>query len=131
LPPAPQIFHGRETELSDILKLFGNQTPRIAISGPGGMGKTSLAKAVLHHPQIIQKFEQLRFFVACDSASTTAGLVSVIGAHLGLNQGRDLTRPIIQFFSRNPGSLLTLDNLETAWDPIEGRGEVEEFLSLL
>ncbi|KAJ7857928.1 hypothetical protein B0H14DRAFT_3637440, partial [Mycena olivaceomarginata] len=31
LPPEPKIFHGRESELSDILHLFKNGIPRIAI----------------------------------------------------------------------------------------------------
>ncbi|KAJ7099033.1 hypothetical protein C8R43DRAFT_1141459 [Mycena crocata] len=131
LPSQPKIFHGRESELADILNLFKEKSPRIAILGPGGMGKTSLAKAVLHHPQVKEKFDQHRYFVACDSVSTKAELVSLIGAHLGLKPGKDLTSPIIQFLSRNPASLLTLDNLETVWDPIESRRDVEEFLSLL
>ncbi|KAJ7099029.1 hypothetical protein C8R43DRAFT_964197 [Mycena crocata] len=128
---SPKIFHGRESELADIINLFGEKSPRIAILGPGGMGKTSLAKAALHHAQILAKFNQHRYFVACDSVSTKAELVSLIGVHLGLKPGKDLTSPIIQFLSRNPASLLILDNLETVWDPIESRRDVEEFLSLL
>ncbi|KAJ7114649.1 P-loop containing nucleoside triphosphate hydrolase protein, partial [Mycena crocata] len=130
LPSEPKIFHGRESELADILNLLNKKTSRIAILGPGGMGKTSLAKAVLHHPQIREKFHQDRYFVACDSTTTKAELVALIGAHLGLKPGRDITGPIIEFLSINP-CLLILDNLETAWDPIESRRDVEDFLSML
>jgi hypothetical protein len=42
LPSEPKIFHGRDSELSDILHLFSQGTPRIAILGAGGMGKTNL-----------------------------------------------------------------------------------------
>ncbi|KAF8201225.1 hypothetical protein K438DRAFT_1758513 [Mycena galopus ATCC 62051] len=35
LPSEPKIFHGRETELLEILKLFHLGTPRIAILGAG------------------------------------------------------------------------------------------------
>ncbi|KAJ7090951.1 hypothetical protein C8R43DRAFT_964758 [Mycena crocata] len=52
LPPEPKIFHGRQSEISEILSLFTQETVAIAILGPGGMGKTSLAKAILHHPDI-------------------------------------------------------------------------------
>ncbi|KAJ7114644.1 hypothetical protein C8R43DRAFT_961257 [Mycena crocata] len=131
LPSKPKIFHGRESELSDILELLEKKAPRIAILGPGGMGKTTLAKAVLHEPEIQEKFGQHRYFVACDAVSTKAELVSLVGIHLGLKPEKDLIRPIIRFLSSNPACLLILDNLETVWDPLESRRDVEEFLSLL
>ncbi|KAJ7795290.1 hypothetical protein B0H14DRAFT_2249997, partial [Mycena olivaceomarginata] len=43
----------------------------------------------------------------------------------------DLTRPVIQYFSRKPPCLLILDNLETPWEPIQSRNGVEEFLPSL
>ena len=52
LPSMPHIFNGRESELADILRLLTQGAPRIEILGAGGMGKTSLARAVLHHPEI-------------------------------------------------------------------------------
>ncbi|KAJ7850834.1 hypothetical protein B0H13DRAFT_1582448, partial [Mycena leptocephala] len=104
---------------------------RIAILGAGGMGKTSLARAVLHHTEITERYNQYRFFVACDSASTQVELAALIGAHVGLKPGKDITRPVIQYFSSSSDSLLILDNLETLWEPVECRGKIEEFLSLL
>jgi GTPase SAR1 family protein len=64
LPSEPEIFHGRETELTKILGLFSQGNPRIAILGAGGMGKTSLARAVIHHTEVIQLYGQYRHFVA-------------------------------------------------------------------
>ncbi|KAJ6600466.1 P-loop containing nucleoside triphosphate hydrolase protein, partial [Mycena vulgaris] len=124
-------FYGRKSEISAILDIFCRETPRIAVLGGGGMGKTSLAKAILHHPEITAKYEQHSVFVACDTTSTILQLAALIGAHIGLNPGKDLTRPVIQYFSRNPPSLLVLDNLETIWEPTESREEVERFLALL
>ncbi|KAJ6469927.1 hypothetical protein C8R45DRAFT_1166446, partial [Mycena sanguinolenta] len=43
----------------------------------------------------------------------------------------DLTKAVIQYFTRKSSCLLILDNLETVWEPIQSRSEVEEFLSLL
>ncbi|KAJ7812594.1 hypothetical protein B0H13DRAFT_1926066 [Mycena leptocephala] len=120
LPSEPKIFHGRESELSDILSLFNQGSPRIAILGGGGMGKTSLARAVIHHIEIAGRYEQQRFFVACDSAATQVELAALIGTHLGLKPGQDLT-----------SHLLILDNLETLWEPMESRANIEKFLSLL
>ncbi|KAJ7877661.1 P-loop containing nucleoside triphosphate hydrolase protein [Mycena leptocephala] len=131
LPSEPKIFHGRNSELSDILHLFNQGTPRIAILGAGGMGKTSLARAIIHHTEITERYNQHRFFIACDSAATQVELAALIGAHVGLKPGKDLTRPVIQYFSSSSNSLLILDNLETLWEPVESRGKIQEFLSLL
>jgi GTPase SAR1 family protein len=131
LPSEPKIFHGRGAELSDILLLFSQRTPRIAILGAGGMGKTSLARAIIHHTEITKRYNRHRFFVACDLAATQVELAALIGAHVGLKPGKDLTHPIIQYFSSSLDSLLILDNLETLWEPVESRGKIEEFLSLL
>ncbi|KAF7334985.1 ATPase-AAA-core domain-containing protein [Mycena venus] len=131
LPSEPKIFHGRESELSNIVKLLGGEAPRIAILGTGGMGKTSLARAVLHHPETTAKYTQHRYFVACDSATSKVELAALIGAHLGLKPSKDLTGAVVKFFVTAPLSLLILDNLETVWEPMECRHDIEEFLSLL
>ncbi|KAJ6470462.1 P-loop containing nucleoside triphosphate hydrolase protein, partial [Mycena sanguinolenta] len=130
LPSKPKIFHGRETEVESIMKILSQQSPRIAILGGGGMGKTSLARAVLHNPETSAKFEE-RYFVSAEAATTSIELAALIGLHVGLNPGKDLTKLVIQFFSRKPSCLLILDNLEAVWEPFQSRGEVEEFFSLL
>ncbi|KAJ7030228.1 P-loop containing nucleoside triphosphate hydrolase protein, partial [Mycena alexandri] len=131
LPAEPKIFHGRNSELTDILNLFRQGTPRIAILGAGGMGKTSLARIVVHHQEITTKYHGNRFFVTCDTASSKPELAGLIGAHIGLKPGEDLTRAVLQYFSSSPPSLLILDNLETVWEATKFREEIEEFLSLL
>ncbi|KAJ7933214.1 hypothetical protein B0H13DRAFT_1592454 [Mycena leptocephala] len=131
LPSEPKIFHGRESELSDILHLFIQESPRVAILGAGGIDKTSLARAVIHHTDIAVRYEQQRFFVGCDSAASQVELAALIGVHLGLKPGEDLTHPVIQHFFSSAQSLLILDNLETLWEPTESRASIEEFLSLL
>lgn len=93
LPSKPQIFHGRDSELEDIRNLLTSQCARVAILGAGGMGKTSLARSALHHHDVASKYEQ-RFFVACDSATTSIQLAALIGSHLGLEPQKDHTYPI-------------------------------------
>ncbi|KAJ7482771.1 hypothetical protein FB451DRAFT_122454 [Mycena latifolia] len=131
LPSKPKIFHGRDLEVSAIIQQLNQQIPRVAILGGGGMGKTSLARAVLHHPQITVKYKQRCFFIACDAASSSVHLAGLIGAHVGLKPGQNLTEPIVRYFSGSPPSLLVLDNLETVWEPKESRADVEKFLALL
>ncbi|KAJ7310709.1 hypothetical protein DFH08DRAFT_823081 [Mycena albidolilacea] len=128
LPSTPKIFYGRESELNSIMEMLSQQSPRIAILGGGGMGKTSLARVVLHHPNIFNKFED-QFFVSAES--TTMELAALIGLHVGLNLGKNLTKTLIQYFLTRTSCLLILDNLETIWEPIQSRGAIEEFLSLL
>jgi hypothetical protein len=80
---------------------------------------------------MIEKYEQHRFFAACDTAGPQIDLAAIIGAHLGLNPGKNLTATVLRHFSAGPPSLLILDNLETIWEPTESREDIEEFLSLL
>ncbi|KAJ7732157.1 hypothetical protein B0H16DRAFT_1218784, partial [Mycena metata] len=111
--------------------LFNQGTPRIAILSAGGMGKTSLARTVLHHEQIITKYQDNRVFVVCDTATSKAELAGLIGTHLGMEPGKDRTQAVLQHFTNAAPGLLILDNLETVWEPVKSRKEIEEFLSLL
>ncbi|KAJ7135340.1 P-loop containing nucleoside triphosphate hydrolase protein [Mycena filopes] len=131
LPSKPKIFYGRESELQHILKALAQEVPRIAILGPGGMGKTSLARAALHHSNTCRKF-QGRFFVSAEAATKAIELAALIGLHLNLDPGPNLIKPVVRYFARQTSScLLVLDNLEAPWEPLESRSAVEEFISLL
>jgi predicted ATPase len=111
--------------------MFTPGTPRVSILGTGGIGKTSLAKAILHHQEILTRYKEHRFFVACDSVSTKAELAAHIGSHLGLKSSRDSTQQVVHYFGRGPPCLLILDNLETVWEAAEVRRDIEDLLSLL
>ncbi|KAJ7265251.1 hypothetical protein C8J57DRAFT_1622372 [Mycena rebaudengoi] len=130
LPPSPQIFHGRDTELHDVVNILVQDSAHIAILGTGGMGKTSLAKAALHNQLVESKYSQ-RYFVPCHSSPTCTELVSTVADHIGLKKGSNMEKKIAHYFAHVPPSLLILDNLETPWESLSSRAEVEEFLSLL
>ncbi|KAJ7500087.1 hypothetical protein FB451DRAFT_1207445 [Mycena latifolia] len=127
LPPTPKIFHGRDGELQEIVAMLLQESPRVAILGSGGIGKTSLATAVIHHSLIADKFEQ-RYFVACEAAVTHIDLVHAVASHVQTEPVQNL---VVRSLATGPPTLLVLDNLETAWEPISSRARVEELLSLL
>lgn len=130
LPSRPNIFHGRETEFQQVVDALQHDDARIAILGPGGIGKTSLAAAVLHHTDVTNKYPD-RYFVPCHSTLSCADLLSAIAAQVGLQPGPNLSKKIFRHFNYSPPSLLVLDNFETPWESTTSRGEVEEFLSLI
>ncbi|KAJ7206693.1 P-loop containing nucleoside triphosphate hydrolase protein, partial [Mycena rebaudengoi] len=130
LPPSPQIFHGREAELQDVVDILVQDSAHIAILGTGGMGKTSIATAALHNQLVESKYSH-RYFVPCHSSPTCTELVATIADHIGLEKGSNMAQKIAHHFAHAPPSLLILDNLKTPWESLSSRSEVEEFLSLL
>ncbi|KAJ7811484.1 hypothetical protein B0H14DRAFT_2859997 [Mycena olivaceomarginata] len=130
LPARPQIFHGRDSELAEIVQMLQQEYAKIAILGAGGMGKTSLARAALHHPHMKTKYEHC-FFVSCESATSNIEIAAIIGEHLGLKPGKNLTKPVLHALAGKAACLLILDNLETTWEPLASRSGVEDLISLL
>ncbi|KAF7344714.1 CTLH domain-containing protein [Mycena venus] len=130
LPASPKIFYGRETELEELINILMADLARIAILGPGGMGKTTLVMAALHHPKVANKY-QTRHFISCESAHTSESLVAIIASHLGLDTSSTSERAVFALLSAGQSCLMILDNFETPWEVLEGRAKVEAFLALL
>ncbi|KAJ7231379.1 hypothetical protein C8J57DRAFT_979800, partial [Mycena rebaudengoi] len=122
LPPCPQIFHGCDTEIQDVLNILVQESAHIAILGAGGMGKTSLATAALHNPQVEAKYSQ-RYFVPCHSSPTCTELAMSIADYIGLAKSPNIAKKIVHSFAYSPPSLLVLDNLETSWEAPSSRCE--------
>ncbi|KAF7344831.1 CTLH domain-containing protein [Mycena venus] len=129
LPASPKIFCGRDAELADLVHILLANSPRVAILGPGGMGKTTLAMAALHHLSVVERYPE-RHFISCESANTFGDLVVNIALHLGPELSRQ-PKAIVRHFQKCGPCVVVLDNFETPWEPVESRAEVEELLSLL
>ncbi|KAG1805873.1 hypothetical protein EV424DRAFT_258798 [Suillus variegatus] len=115
-PSRPSMFYGRDDLVAELMTLVVNGE-HIALIGPGGMGKSSLAKAILHEPLIIEKFADRRFFVAYDDLDPSTITFETFMIHfagtLGIEiTGADPLRPISTFL-RSASALVVLDNAET------------------
>ncbi|KAG8993563.1 hypothetical protein FRB93_001942 [Tulasnella sp. JGI-2019a] len=134
LPSQPTVLYGRDDEVSNIVgRVVSTASPRLAILGPGGIGKTAVLLAVKEHPDIEQRFGDSRFFVRCEQATSPALFIELIAKSLHIeNSSNDRMEDIrIRLRSNNQPTLLLLDNFETPWDIPEEQTTVEEILSSL
>ncbi|KAF7298443.1 NB-ARC domain-containing protein [Mycena kentingensis (nom. inval.)] len=108
-PPAPQIFHGRDKEMKLALELLMQDSPNIILLGPGGIGKTAMAKTLMHDSSVVAKYKQ-RYFIACDSMRTENDIALALACNGSVrNQGPSLSLII----SRRLG-----EDVATRW-PVE------------
>ncbi|EJD07007.1 uncharacterized protein FOMMEDRAFT_144813 [Fomitiporia mediterranea MF3/22] len=149
LRPAPAIFCGRSDVLEELVRRVSRPTAaRIAILGPGGIGKTSLALKLLHHEDVARRYAANRFFVPCDSAVSAESVVSLIASNIHFPQqwesvtvrpGQTETEVLAHLRGSTSDSqakdgsqtptILILDNFESPWE--RNRTEVEQLLARL
>ncbi|KAG1874952.1 hypothetical protein F4604DRAFT_1680811 [Suillus subluteus] len=115
-PSRPAMLYGRDDLVAELTNLVINDEHLVLI-GPGGMGKSSVAKAIINEPLVIQKFADRRFFVTYDdldpSTITFETLMTRFARALGIEiAGSDPVRQISSFLD-SACALVVLDNAET------------------
>ena len=134
-PTVPQIFFGRDAEVMQIVQMIttniGSRPARIAILGPGGYGKTTLAHAVLTVDTVREHFGDARYFVPCESITSSGALLAELGKTLGVVKGgSDALWSRIHATLTSKESIICFDNFESPWDQhVEMKCSVEDLLS--
>ena len=131
-PPKPEIFHGREEHLAQLVGLVVSDQPaRIALTGAGGMGKTTVALAILHDNSVCERFEARRFFISCEAAIDAQDAARFLARTLSLEPSKDPLSDVVQHLKDQPRTLIVVDNLETIWINDQTRSSTELFLRTL
>jgi tetratricopeptide (TPR) repeat protein len=134
MPQKPRIFYGRDRVVEDIAQcLTQRKSPRIAILGPGGMGKTSVALAVMEQAAVEEKFGKNCFWVPCVEATSPSRLLDLIASSLRAPQSTNdrLNDIISELGTSSHSRVLLLDNFETPWDLPGQQPEIESILRAL
>lgn len=116
--------------MNELVSTLLQDSARVALLGPGGIGKTSLAKSALYHAKIVDKYDVL-YFVSCESAATVEDLILAITTTLGFGISGRLSKTIPAYLATKSRCFLILDNFETPWESAGSRPQVESFLALL
>ncbi|KAG0708351.1 P-loop containing nucleoside triphosphate hydrolase protein, partial [Suillus ampliporus] len=114
-PSRPTMFYGRDDLVAELTDLVVHDE-HIALIGPGGMGKSSLAKAILNEKLFREKFSDRRYFVTYDgldpSTITFDAFMTRLAGVLGIElAGADHVGQISSFL-RVVSTLIVLDNAE-------------------
>src|SRR5215213_4251180 len=85
VPDAPPRFVGRDALVERMAaRLAATTSLTLAAVGPGGVGKTSLAAAVAHHPGVQARFADGVLWAALGTSPDPAGALNAWADALGL-----------------------------------------------
>ena len=123
MPLKPRIFRGRDSLVREIAEfLCHEETSRVCVLGPGGMGKTSLSLAVVESPITRGKYASSHcFWVPCIEASSASVFLQLLHLHLRISRVTDdILEDILSELNKSEEPrLILLDNFETPWNTVD------------
>jgi tetratricopeptide (TPR) repeat protein len=128
LPPLRYCFGREDAVQQAVAAVVAKPALPLAILGPPGVGKTTVAVAALHDPRVVRRHRARRFFVRADGAGGRDALGAAVAVAVGLEPGPDLEQRTWRELERG-AALLVVDNAETPWDA--DPQAVEELLAQL
>jgi len=133
MPLKPEVFHGRDDLVKDIVQLFlQEETSRVCVLGPGGMGKTAVSLAVVESPLIKERFPgENCVWVPCIEATSATPFLETLCVQLQIlgDKQAKLERIISELNASKEPRLILLDNFETPWNaPGRGQKQVGDIL---
>ncbi|KAF9466844.1 hypothetical protein BDZ94DRAFT_1305721 [Collybia nuda] len=134
MPTKPRFFYGRDDVVEDVVDIFvGEKHCHVALLGAGGMGKTSVALAVMRHDSIIKKFGERRFWVPCVEGRSPTRFLDILVSCLRITQdtGDPLSDILYELKASTDPRVILLDNFETPWNLDGHQSEVERILCAL
>ncbi|KZP05296.1 TPR-like protein [Athelia psychrophila] len=130
-PSAPDIWFGRGDIVSTLAGVItGNENPRIAILGSGGIGKTTTALHLIRNEAVVTRYGNRIFFVACDAAASSDLLASRILQAIGVAAaaGENPVTAMHLALKAAPPTLLVLDNFESTWEGERDHAAIRDLL---
>ncbi|KAF8900850.1 hypothetical protein CPB84DRAFT_1962249 [Gymnopilus junonius] len=129
MPLKPEVFYGRDALVEEIAQLLmKEETSRVCILGPGGMGKTSVSLAVVESPLVQERFSRRHpVWVPCIGATSAAALLETLYVQLQVPGDKQptLEKIIAELNASKDPRLLVLDNFETPWN---APGQTQKFV---
>ncbi|KAH7918932.1 hypothetical protein BV22DRAFT_888370 [Leucogyrophana mollusca] len=124
-PGRPPMFFGRDNLVRDAVESLRLQ--HVVLVGPGGIGKTSIAKAILNEGSIVAEFQDRRFFVSFDSIDASQITFDTFIGRIADVLGVKFTRlSAIRACLAANNVLVVLDNAETFQDTVSGADRIAE-----
>jgi len=116
MPSKPAIFFGRDELVEKTSRLLASSVTalHICLLGPGGMGKTSFALAIIESPLVQARFQaRRRVWVPCIEAISASLFMQVLCTSLGITGQTDVMSAILNELTTSTDPyLLLLDNFE-------------------
>jgi hypothetical protein len=131
LPQPPTCRFSREEIITELLDLT-EQVASVALSGPVGIGKSSVALTLLHHDRIELKFGRNRHFARCDDlVNSLEGFLERLSDAMGTSRATDIGQ-LRAHLESSPPLILLLDGVDSILDPLAPEAEeisamIEEF----